>query len=389
MGTINMENIKPIEFVWRVLSFIPYQTDFPEPKLIREELTPSALENMKVYWSVAERLADMRWVIDYRRLAEEVSQRSEPSKDEMSIQYIALECYLHRIVATIGSWARTCIKVMKRLQKCSRESNTDIEHNSMMSAELKKPLMRIVSNIQRIVPKWDEPDTNIDEAAYIQLVWEGLQDVANRICGLINRRAWTSEISIATILSGVENVATNILGIGKNSDNQINAYLSKGTRCIALLETDDVKIMAFSGFWDCSDITTQKKLNVSCDRDLVDSFKRISNHFGADLAVLSTSVVERLHRYTLDAGCNLKKYGPLWEEIALATSNRMSIGEIKRLYSCCERKILAELSTQGKLATKSAILYVKFVPCLSCYGALREWVDTYSIQFYLDCPRLD
>lgn len=58
----------------------------------------------------------------------------------------------------------------------------------------------------------------------------------------------------------------NVLGIGKNSENQINTYLSKGSRCVALLETDDVKIMAFSGFWDCSDITTQKILKVSYEK---------------------------------------------------------------------------------------------------------------------------
>lgn len=105
--------------------------------------------------------------------------------------------------------------------------------------------------------------------------------------------------------------------------------------------------------------------------------------------MFSTAVVESAHRYDLDKECNLMKQGPLQKETAFVTSNLMKIGEVKRLYSCCERKILAELLARGKLATKSAILYVKFVPCLSCYGALREWVDAYNIQFYLDCPKLD
>lgn len=167
MGTVNIGNLKPIEFVWRISSFMPYQMDLPEIKFIREELTSSALGDMKVYWGVAERLTDMRWVIDYRRLAKETLLQSEQSKEEMLMQYIELECYLHRIIATIGCWARTCVKAMNRIQKCDKERNIDIEHSSVIGADLKNQLMRIVNNIQTIVPKWRKPKEDSDGVSYL------------------------------------------------------------------------------------------------------------------------------------------------------------------------------------------------------------------------------
>ena len=52
-------------------------------------------------------------------------------------------------------------------------------------------------------------------------------------------------------------------------------------------------------------------------------------------------------------------------------------------YSCCERKIITYLQQSQNTTIDSAIMHVKFEPCLSCYGALKIWTKGIK-DFVLD-----
>jgi len=50
---------------------------------------------------------------------------------------------------------------------------------------------------------------------------------------------------------------------------------------------------------------------------------------------------------------------------------------------------LAEVASRGGIKTPTdAELYVKFQPCLSCYGALTDWSQANAIRLTIDYPEM-
>ena len=173
----------------------------------------------------------------------------------------------------------------------------------------------------------------------------------------------------------------------KHSESHFKKYAQDKKRCVALLQAGKKRIMSFSGFWDCEDDEARNVLNGQFYVDVIEAFHNISQACQAKLAILSSEVVDDIIRYELDSKCQLVQKGPLRDELTSVKSEDEK-GFLKGAYSCCERKILAELKQENILHSKTATLYVKFTPCLKCFGALQSWTKKNNIDFRLVCPSL-
>lgn len=483
------ETSSKLVLTWVIRSFLP-NFEHQDCEVIYELLDPSVFESEKrteQYWSVPERLMDIRWVID-RTWTQEYG--SFQQQNDIFHEFIWIEHGLYRIVTTLGKWAgiyskclkaldgvsntakelhifwqqngaffRECISSNRademlsfsenqliKLYQLSKELSTktiadtrekdlnrianhfarylekiwkdDIEESlslrliseteQQMIVQLAKefvektidyfnnPIWRkdsqpikklkeLMKNIKQAMPQWNVVDAVEWSAEYTESIWNGLQELAHFICQKINKRSGEEPPSITEMRSRVTDVMET-LGLSGNAKKRLKEYSQDRGRCIALMELDNgFRLMAFSGYWDCQDTEVREKLHSCYDPDIVDAFRLISAGFGADFVVFSDAIVDRIMRYAPESGCILKERGPLRQELRL-TSTESGLSFIRRSYSCCERKILSELELQNKKSPKAAILRVKFAPCLSCFGALQNWVESGKIQFTLDYP---
>ena len=164
-------------------------------------------------------------------------------------------------------------------------------------------------------------------------------------------------------------------------------YIKDKKRCVALLDIQNgPRILAFSGFWDCVD--TQVQNTLGCSANNLVAFQNISSYIKGDLAIFSADVVDRIIRCKIDRNLHLIQYGPMRAELP-SVFDKKQADSIKKDYSCCERKILAEVASRGGIKTPTdAELYVKFQPCLSCYGALTDWSQANAIRLTIDYPEM-
>ena len=89
------------------------------------------------------------------------------------------------------------------------------------------------------------------------------------------------------------------------------------------------------------------------------AFQNISSYIKVDLAIFSADVVDRIIRCKIDRNLHLIQYGPMRAELP-SVFDKKQADSIKKDYSCCERKILAEVASRGGIKTPTdAELYVK------------------------------
>lgn len=475
-----------IVLTWKASSFIG---SLPDDMTFQEPLYPDAFytdADIKNYWSVPERLVDIRWLKNRQGRTEQTSE------DVSFSSYIKLEFRLYRIVTTLGEWVGSCEKNIKKLNEnpASRDdallnqwqpegsflqrisSGTDEKNGTTFSTEdlgrlhemakefaqlrvtdarrgnLQKSAQKLQRNIEKTYgsdlkecpslalfhseevqttyglardfskkaydflinhawreespelrrlseledrirkahPDWRPEGTDRWSEQYQQSLWKGLQFLADDACAAINGTD-ESVHSIEDLLNRVDRVIKALQISPREKTILYNNYIKDNNRCVALLDIQNgPKILAFSGFWDCADAQSQSVLGCS-DRAL-NAFQNIGVYLKADLAVLSTRVVDKIIRYKMDRGLRLVQHGPMRTELPrVLDKDRASF--IKREYSCCERKILAELAARGGISFPTAAdLYVKFQPCLSCYGALTSWMNANAIQLTVDYPEM-
>ena len=170
----------------------------------------------------------------------------------------------------------------------------------------------------------------------------------------------------------------------------LGEHIADESRCAALLETDSgLRIAAFQGFLDCQDPQASQLLMEPTHSGCGDgAFQRIAAGLGAELAVDTPGVVDRMARCGVDRNCRLTAAATLRQELDAGVTDQKQRNFLKRSYGCCERKILAHGAQQGMAAPGQAVLHVKFAPCMNCYAALRQWADEDGIRLTLDCPEL-
>lgn len=247
----------------------------------------------------------------------------------------------------------------------------------------------IVSIIAKFKTGSWKPDGVEWTEEYIHSVRAGIQETANTVCNLICSKDTHQQITIASLMDTVDDVLRK-LGKGRAAD-ALQAYASNQKRCVALLELISEhhvdKYMAFSGFLDCSD---DSAISGDFAGPILQTYQDICKRLGCTLVTMSPEVRSRVKRYGLDEHLKLTEQDNLCnecggsncfdcEKCAQCKQNRIcnkkdKVKErLKARYSCCERKILAYIEKIPKVDIDTAIMHVKFEPCLSCYGNLLAW----------------
>lgn len=248
-----------------------------------------------------------------------------------------------------------------------------------------KKLLDLVKKIERAEPGWHPAQAEIWSQEYLESVWSGLQQIADHACQKINGANEDGFITIEDILQRVTEVIT-VLNLqseaSKDIKKQLEQYTKDGKRCVAMLEmSSGNRLMAFSGFLDCEDPAIQKALDCSLSSYAQSVFQTIAQSIGAKLVVFSAEIVNLIMRYRLNSDCQFSEQGPLRAELL-----SLDQSALKGAYSCCERKILAAVNAWSIPISKTAVLHIKFEPCMSCYGALQGWIKNTGVQLTLDCP---
>lgn len=476
-----------IVLTWRVSAFIELP---PGKETIQETLHSDAFRtdaDSRSYWSVPERLVDMRWLSDRRR---ETTGEAEETGFAL---YMELEYRLYRMVTTLGEWAGGCGKSIEKLRE-SRDAQDDVLLNQWrpempfllkgfsdaeegagpvfsakdldrlygMAGEFsqihvtdarKRNLQRSAQKLQQNLQKtygtgleqqlslglfsaeelrvtfalakdfckkaydfldnqaWREENPEIRKLReleehiqkvrsdwrpegedrwseqYQRSLWTGLQLLADDACSAVNGTRDGRTASIKELLQRVDDAIQSLQISPKRKTILHDQYIKDSSRCVALLDIrKGPRVMAFSGFWDCEDPQTQRALG--CTASAAEAFREISRRLNVELAIFSTGVVDRIIRCKIGKSLRMEEYGPMRRELPPAFE-KAKAGVVKSGYSCCERKILAEIAARGGVgASAAAALYVKFQPCLSCYGALTNWTHTNGIQLTVDYPEI-
>lgn len=470
---------------WKVSSFLPLLEEEQPPRILEETLYSKDFRSeadIRGYWSVPERLVDLRWAAERQGMDGVLRPGSRGAEFD---GYFAMEYDLYRIVTTIGEWGGACGKSVEAindsrdslsaleelrrreepfLRECALQqerpsgfSNEELRRlfriteellaldvpdsrrgglrgtvksfrtsyrqafregeeayeSSLYPPEQMQPLYRLaaefsrrlldfmenptwresqgaalklqelVKAVRKIQPDWSPAGEDFRSAAYQQSLWEGLQSSADAVCGVINDTGPSGSFTAEALLQRVSR-AVDLLGLSKRQETKLWKDYTKDTgRCVALLDVSGGgRTMAFSGYFDCEDNQAHSLLScVTSEKttELIDAFRAVCRCLRADLAVLSAGVVDRMRRSELDNRFQIRLSGPLRAEMAAGAG----VPFLKKSYSCCERKILAELEPRNYTDT-SASLYVKFQPCFSCYGVLREWMNANRIGLTLD-----
>lgn len=215
----------------------------------------------------------------------------------------------------------------------------------------------------------------------------GLQTAADQLFAELFREkdGWAA---IKRLQREIDDTIAEIKRCSTKPTKKLEDYFSDKRRCVALIDIyrGDLKntierVVAFSGYFDCEDADLRSKVNGR--EDHIEAFQIIADKLGAELAYFSADVVDRVKRYELDVKLKLTACGLLREELGI------QVEDLKREYSCCERKILAKMEINGrKISYCNAYILVKFMPCINCYGALREWENKNNLIMDLRYPRL-
>lgn len=477
-----------IVLTWRASAFIE---SLPNEMTIQEVLHSNTFDtkaDIRSYWSVPERLVDIRWLSDRQRGIE------QDLEDGSFSSYVKLEYRLYRIVTALGELVDSCGKTIKKfnenlstqddnllskwqpeepfllrcfleageengttlsaedlsqlyemakefshihvtdarrknLQRSAQKLQKDLEKTygsdlgEPSSLELfhskerqvtynrvrdfskkvydflvnqawreENPALRRLSEleeyIRKVHPDWKPEGTDRWSEHYQKSLWSGLQSLADDACQMINGNGTVgSASSIEDLLKRVDNAIQTLDLSPKEKTNLYNEYIKDKKRCVALLDIQNgPRILAFSGFWDCVD--TQVQNTLGCSANNLVAFQNISSYIKVDLAIFSADVVDRIIRCKIDRNLHLIQYGPMRAELP-SVFDKKQADSIKKDYSCCERKILAEVASRGGIKTPTdAELYVKFQPCLSCYGALTDWSQANAIRLTIDYPEM-
>lgn len=224
---------------------------------------------------------------------------------------------------------------------------------------------------------------------YHDALWQRLQAVADGVCRRINGGPEEPACTVETLLERAEAV-WKTLQDASPVRTSFGEYIADAIRCAALLETGDgTRIAAFSGFLDCQDPQARDLLpEPAGSGSAAGAFQRIAAGLGAELAVHTPGVVDRMARYGVDRNCRLTAVTTLRRELDAGVSDQKRRDFLKRSYACCERKILAHGTRRDGASPGWAVLRVKFAPCMHCYAALRQWADDSGVRLTLDCPEL-
>lgn len=151
-----------------------------------------------------------------------------------------------------------------------------------------------------------------------------------------------------------------------------NMYV-KGNRCFALidvlLQSGIARYVCFSGLFDAPDPTIRTKFG--CDNkffaDLQDALVKIAG------AVLPGQKPEDV---IITANGNIRYYYGLFRSVKLADAClqvQEDFQDIKRMFSCCERKFFTELETIPPIDVRLYEMYIKQKPCELCRTAIDSF----------------
>ena len=115
---------KTIRLNWNIYRFVPISSNVENHQTICEILdskdfcNKSAIQN---YWSVPEKLVDMRWLLD----STDGDLDGQARQNENTFfKYMELEYGFYCIIATLGSWLSDYTKIIEHLKRFQKKENT-------------------------------------------------------------------------------------------------------------------------------------------------------------------------------------------------------------------------------------------------------------------------
>lgn len=391
-----------IELVWEIDAFLPERKNDLAKKDIKtmsERLVPSmfkSLESTKQYWSVPERLLDIRILMLFRDSLIREQFRNLDEDLIPNLRRIQFELYI--IVSKFAEWCFTLAEADRQL---SSGKNRITDNRQKSIGQLCSAFTACYGS-DALSEKHLDADYKQENSGEYHSILEKLADYT---CKKINESFRLEfETSPERLLEKLEK-HSNALCIDIITKKELRKYFGNDpSRCVALLmflpenqpENQDLQhehqsekkkfdqYIAFSGFLDCEDEDLRKKINLdqkwhNRELKLTGIFRDISELYHANLVTLNSDIVNRMIAYRVNEDFSLRKSLTLRNAVNEAQNvdiedkkkSKRYYSSVKKDYSCCERKILAE--DLSKQTSENAMLLVTFQPCLNCYGALKAW----------------
>lgn len=262
-------------------------------------------------------------------------------------------------------------------------------------------IKQIYSMQQKIVP--DRLSANL-----VNQLHDAVQQSVDTCCMQLNsvNGQQRSDYWARDIQNKIDEVMLN-LGLASDTLDRekrlFDEYAINGKRCVALC-TDTANLigmLAFSGYFDCQDqeVIEVLGLNERNNREITRNMEEVCRCLDVgnrevSLVKLNTGCVDYIERYEVGEDLQFLPSGPMRREIKeikdylaantgiksekeLSDIAKRHYGLLKKEYACCERKILA-IDTPVLLAyegydVSNLTLYVKFRPCIRCYGAITAF----------------
>ena len=245
--------------------------------------------------------------------------------------------------------------------------------------EMNKLILNLVNNIEEnyaiIIDKINET------SRYIKNKIKGITYLASKIWllglfdfnGEVKEECFTSQ-KINKLLDEYENIL-RILEKGYHGKKAYNKENRGG--CVAVCFTDDMKCFSLSGI-DC-DVSQNNMQGLSSivEEDVKNMGKIIENKTGLTYCKLNKNTVRYVDCDSLD------EVVFDYQETCLSKDYiNKSYLEIKKNYTCCERKIVSSIPNRNNY-----VFFIKYLPCKKCLPAVKS-TGSCSIKVYTRFNRL-
>ena len=277
------------------------------------------------------------------------------------------------------------------------------------NANLKKLLEFIRRVLGKDVLSVTDPITT---EAQLKEVEEHFRKAAEAVTAQLNSVDGNSASWVSDMNKAIQKATDWVYATNSDFKNDIlSRYTSKNRGCIAILKYGFEYYLAFSGFNDCVDRYVLEKAGISVPLcQLASAFESVCKQLSASYKCKITYVpftaqmTEHIERYTiLDRDPQdpaLYKPGYFYattmdRDFMVIDPNSLPYplakSHYKANYSCCERKILAYLKSEGINDRYAyADWFIKFYPCIQCSHAIDRWrKDNHITRLRFEIPDLD
>ncbi len=171
----------------------------------------------------------------------------------------------------------------------------------------------------------------------------------------------------------MNSMITCINSCDKAGNHNFGQFIGKKQKCFGLFDVNPERYISLSGPFDVTDnvIESYLQFDFSKQQSNKDLMRKIKDIIMKD-PILSGSKYSNLIGQTCRYSYPGKKIPNGKETVSDAINRNVPPNEIGSDFTCCERKILAQVpATTGKIC----YLFTRHLPCPKCEPAIQEWIN--------------